>query len=161
VYKALDLERIMRYWIKVTVCVLLTDLKNVWPNFSICMFQHTLSIIKRLWFAFWRVYVYRLVYIKTCSNWVCIKLEYVLYCCYLYIHMWCFNPFYIFFYYWNVACDCWLKSYSYSGIISCFDSHSHVHIAFLGYIFPPVTKMLYKVLINIAINYVLYAHSWS
>jgi hypothetical protein len=55
VYRALDLESTMRYCRKVTVCMLLTELKNMSFNFGISLFECTCSIIGQLWFAFWGV----------------------------------------------------------------------------------------------------------
>jgi hypothetical protein len=107
--------------------------------------------------------MYCLVYIKTCSNWVCIKLEYVLHYCYLYIHMWCcFNTFYIYFLLlkyciwllieviflkWNSSLSRdWMHLLQFTYTCS---------VALLGYIFPPPLPKLLKCYIKLWLTLLL------
>jgi hypothetical protein len=110
--------------------------------------------------------------IKTYSNWVRIKFGYVVHCVYLYVHKWCcFNfLFYIFlllkycmwlltevvFLKWNnfLCCDCMhlLLIHLDMFLLICLSVYSPPS--------PQIPKILYKVMINTAVNYVLYAHLW-
>jgi hypothetical protein len=125
------------------------------------------------------------VYIKTYWDWVCIKLEYVLHYCYLYICMWYyFNSnccelvnlsncctfllhFFVIYFLitemlhviidWNHILKMLLFLVTWLHALTLIHLDMFTLLCFIIYF--PLIKMMYEVMINVAGNYVLYTHS--